>query len=839
MTISVMGSEVKNISSGNIAYADSAVRFTVVSDGVIRMEWNPEGEFVDNRSLLAVNREYPQSKFKVKVSDDNLNISTSKVKVTYKLGSGKFNRENLSVVSVNGFFPIDWHPGDKQNGNLKGTTRTLDGLDGDVQTQTWCADMKLGEIRQLEDGLLATDGWTLIDDSEGYVFNDDSDWAWVEDRTPSGGQDWYFMAYGHDYKSALKDFTLFAGKIPLPPRFTFGYWWSRYWAYSDKELRGLVSKFNSYDIPLDVLVVDMDWHYTDEGRGGWTGWTWNKNLFPDPAKFISHLHDNDIKVTINLHPADGFESYEEVYPAMSKALNHKDGGKISWINSDKRMITAAFDNVFHPMEKDGIDFWWLDWQQAINDPVKKRLNNTWWINYCFFSDMERNRDRRPLLYHRWGGLGNHRYQVGFSGDAIISWKSLDYQPYFTATASNVLYGYWSHDIGGHISMGAGIVPEMYTRWLQFGAYSPVMRTHSSKDGRLNKEPWVFDDEYRDVIRETIIGRYRMVPYIYTMARKAHDEGLSLCRPLYYDNPESTEAYSFNRQYMFGDDMLIAPVTVPGVDGYAEMNVWLPDGKWFEIHSGTLLDGGKLYSRDFAIDEYGVYAKAGAVIPMYDDSVRRLGDDGGNRIVLAVVPGDGGSCVMYEDGGNDKDYTTRYATTSVKHESNGKKSSLTILPRVGEYDGMLPSRDFTAKFLSVRTPLRVLVDGKEASWRYNGNDFAVEVDIPATDCSKKKVVEVMFDNADKYVADGIVGKSRRMGKAVNRIKFQGYDTHKDGLASLGSINEAVTYNPARLDELVGMFKREFNDLPGVLSREGVDDEMADRFLKLVNWRKDAE
>ena len=107
-----------------------------------------------------------------------------------------------------------------------------------------------------------------------------------------------------------------------------------------------------------------------------------------------------------------------------------------------------FDVVLTPMENWGVDFWWLDWQQWLNDKKVEGLSNTWWINYVFFTHMERNSNRRALLYHRWGGLGNHRYQIGFSGDAIISWNTLDFQPYFTSCASNVLYGYWSHDIGG-------------------------------------------------------------------------------------------------------------------------------------------------------------------------------------------------------------------------------------------------------------------------------------------------------------------------------------------------------------------------------------------------------
>lgn len=281
--------------------------------------------------------------------------------------------------------PFSWKPGMQQKGNLKGTYRTLDGMDGDTQTQTWVADTKKGEKLKLEDGLLATDGWTFIDDSQGLLFDNDKDWDWVKERPANGGQDWYFMAYGHDYKAALKDYTLFAGKVPLPPRYAFGYWWSRYWLYSDKEFRNLIDNFHTYQIPLDVLVVDMDWHYTEQGKGGWTGWTWNRDLFPNPKGFLGYLKQNDVKITLNLHPADGVASYEEKYPELAKDMGVDPQSKqtIPWINSDKKFIKNMFKNVLTPMEKDGVDFWWLDWQQGIYDPKMKNLSNTWWINYAF------------------------------------------------------------------------------------------------------------------------------------------------------------------------------------------------------------------------------------------------------------------------------------------------------------------------------------------------------------------------------------------------------------------------------------------------------------------------
>ena len=438
-------------SGDNVPYKDGCVRFTVITDGVIRLEWQPEGKFTDLASFVASEREYPDVDYKVRNRGKYIEISTSKMILKYKIGTGAFTADNLEIKAADGFFT--WRPGMVQKENLKGTFRTLDGLEGDLQTQTWVKDSPKGEHRPFEDGILAKDGWTLIDESQNLLF-DDSDWAWVKEREAGECQDWYFMAYGHDYKAALKDFTVFAGKMPLPPRFTFGYWWSRYWAYTDRELRTLVDKFHAYDIPLDVLVIDMDWHYTDPGRGGWTGWTWNKSLFPDPRKFMDYLKDNNLKVTVNLHPAEGFDHFEEKYPALAESLGRdaSDSSRIAWVNSDKNFMANMFKHVMHPMQEEGVDFWWLDWQQHIFDTQMPKLHNTWWINYCYFSDMERHGDKRPLLYHRWGGLGNHRYQIGFSGDATISWESLEFQPYFTSTASNVLYGYWSHDIGGHLEI---------------------------------------------------------------------------------------------------------------------------------------------------------------------------------------------------------------------------------------------------------------------------------------------------------------------------------------------------------------------------------------------------
>jgi hypothetical protein len=227
-------------------------RFTVLTPQMIRLEWSGDAKFEDRASLVFLNRKLSVPPFTASTEGDALVIRTSALELRYKRNSGKFTPANLSIaLQVNGA-PIVWKPGTPETGNLKGTTRTLDGMNG---------------ATRLETGLLSRDGWTLVDDTTRLLF-DNSAWAWVTARPAGDRQDLYFLGYGHDYRRALGDFTKVAGKIPLPPRFVFGSWWSRYWAYTDTELMNLVADFRAHDLPLDVLVIDMDWHLTFPDKKG-------------------------------------------------------------------------------------------------------------------------------------------------------------------------------------------------------------------------------------------------------------------------------------------------------------------------------------------------------------------------------------------------------------------------------------------------------------------------------------------------------------------------------------------------------------------------------------------
>lgn len=780
-------------------------RFTVLGSRLIRMEWAEDGRFEDRASLGIVNRKMPVPAYTVKKSGKGLTIKTEDI--TLKYIGGKFAEDNISVTfymsdpaAKKGMKPVTWHPGLNESGNLLGTTRTLDGCDGITTSDPY--DL----------GVISRDGWAVIDESDRQLFQPvEADWKnWVAVREPGQRQDLYFFAYGHDYKAAVSDFTKIGGRIPLPPKFAFGYWWCRYWQYSDFEFVDLGRQMRSYGIPIDIMVLDMDWHKTwtmwmkdapkDEfgQRIGWTGYTWNDILFPNPANHLKELANLGLKTTLNLHPASGIQPYEEPYERfvadyLSRTVDYdgprgyvnEDGSRaaVPFRIDDIHWADAYFNSVIHPLEGLGIDFWWIDWQQWKESKYTPGLSNTFWINYTFFQDMVRQnesegiRARRPMIYHRWGGIGSHRYQIGFSGDSYASWQTLGYLPYFTATASNVGYGYWGHDIGGHMQP-KGVTytdPELYTRWLQYGVFTPIFKTHSTNDTTMEKRFWVFP-EYFDAMRAAIRLRYDLSPYIYTAARQTTDTGISMCRPMYYDWPEDEEAYTYKQQYMFGDDILATVIceSVDSITGLAPREVWFPEGSdWYDMATGTLIKGGQALTLQYTINENPYYVRAGAVIPLAGHEITSL-QQPSNVLRLLVVPGEASSTAfIYEDDGKSQAYDEEYATTIVSKSLSGTHLSLKVAAREGSYEGMNPLRKVDIILEGVLAPEKMVVNGDEVPysrfatyeegpvWGYDGAGLAATIYLPESPAAEEIVIECTLQECDRALLNGKKGIMKRM------------------------------------------------------------------------------
>ena len=755
------------VTSGN-------ARFTVLTPQLIRIEWSADGQFEDRATLTFVNRETPVPEFKVRESKSKLTITTPALTLTY-LKNGKFSDKNLKAVFTLNGRKVVWTPGMENPQNLLGTTRTLDGADGS----------KLKE--PMEQGILSRAGWSLIDDSQRHVLTPDaSAWEeWVEARPEGDRQDLYLFAYGHDYKQALADYALVAGRAPMPPKYTLGYWWSRYWQYSDNEFVDLVQKLKSVDIPIDVLIVDMDWHETwglrkknpakDEygQRIGWTGYTWQKELFPSPANFLKWTENEDLKVALNLHPASGIQPYEAVYEDFTKEYGWAEKGKsVPFRIDERKWADAYFKTVLEPMERDGVDFWWLDWQQWKESKYTPQLSNTFWLNHTFFNHAERqNPGLRPFIYHRWGGLGSHRYPLAFSGDTYATWSMLAYLPYFTATASNVNYGWWGHDIGGHMFHKAqkATDPELYTRWLQYGVFTPIFKTHSTKDPRIERCIWCFPD-HMFLMRDAIRLRYTLAPYIYNAARENYDTGVGMCRPMYYDYPELDKAYETPEQFMFGNDILATTITQPvdSITGLASRTIWFPEGKWFDCATGSMYEGGRTEELHYTLAENPYYAKAGSIIPMNPATVKNL-QQPCDTLVLTFIPGGDGQLRHYEDDGMSQQYKTDYAVTTVSKKQDGNTLRVRISPREGSYAGASDSRSYELRFPAVFPPKSVKVNGRELAysrfpkageWTYDGYTLAPVIYTGTTACDAPVEIELAFDDyatahqADLYGMSGV-------------------------------------------------------------------------------------
>ena len=732
-------------------------RFVFMTDRMVRCEWSEGGAFEDRPTLTFVNRAGEPVAFSW---ERRGGIVARTGRMTLEWTGGAFCETNLFVNGVAALA--------EDSDNLLGTQRTLDG-------KTCMADV----LPTMEKGLLSRRGVTVVDDTATPLFVPAAGRnrkVWVAERPKRTGayRDLTIFAYGHDYKGCLGDYVRFAGRIPLPPRWAFGYWWSRYWLYTDQEVRDLADDILSAGCPMDVFVIDMEWHETwnivdrpdpDDEFGqmwGWTGYTWNKRLFPDPKSTLDYLHGKGCKVALNLHPASGVQPVEDCYAAFAADYGWTGTNAVPFRADEERWAGCYFKDVLGPLERQGVDFWWLDWQQWKMSKEKPSLSNTFWLNHIF-AEHSAAGGKRPFIYHRWGGLGSHRYQVGFSGDCKVSWGMLAAIPWFTATASNVGYGYWGHDIGGHHNPdnGDGLNGELFTRWLQSGVFTPIFKTHSTKDAAIERRIWKYPEHY-SALRGAMRLRYRLAPYIYTAARQAYDTGVSMCRPLYYDSPEDEEAYRAMNEYMFGDDILAVTVTNAMAKGEtaSQVDFYLPQGRWYDVSSGRLLDGGRRVSLRYAIDENPWLVKAGAIIPMYPESVHNLANPGTDNLEILFAPGaTHGEASVYEDSGDNADYETNCRFTKIARDG----WRIEIGPRAGAY---------TLRFPLVAAPRSVRVCGKAAKWRWDARDFALVVETPRTDGSSATVVEIEpCDGADEIerALAGMKGAQREVNAVTEEFK----------------------------------------------------------------------
>ena len=687
-------------------------RITVLTDRLIRVE---TGEFCDEATQCVWYRAFGDAEFTAEREGGTIVIKTEKTAFYFDVSKKKVARVVLSDGRVVKNF---------RKGVLPGTCRTLDMTDGKT---------RLGK------SVVSKSGVAVLDDSDTLILKDDK----VIQRGKC--KDVYYFAYGNDYRGAIRALYCLTGFTPLLPKFVFGNWWSRYKAYTQEEYRALMQRFIDSDIPVTVATIDMDWHWVDVvkrfGRDalakptdnmidrivyasmpGWTGYSWNTELFPDYRALLNYLNDNGFKVTLNLHPAQGVRFYEDQYEDVCKicGVDPSAHAPVCFSLKDENYLKAYFDVLHRPYQREGVRFWWIDWQQGKRSDVKG-LDPLWALNHYHTLDM-RDEGKRALILSRYAGIGSHRYPIGFSGDSAMTWRTLDFQPYMTSSATNVGYTWWSHDIGGH-HMGYKD-DELYLRWLQYGVFSPINRLHSTSNEFMGKEPWKTGKATGRIAAEYLRFRHKLIPYLYSINYLTATEGRALCEPMYYSY-DCDKAYAAKNQYAFGTQLVVAPITRKSDERthLASTKLWVPEGeRYTDVFTGrTYLPGEYTIYRE--ADDYPVFAGRGSIIPLYREATdNSLAPD--KALEVWIYSGEG-EFTLYEDDGDTLAY------------EKGESCKTTF--RVRESGGNLKVE------LSTSGDKSILPKGREITLIFR--------DVAKADISAKGKVTGKGDNFVTLVCDG--------------------------------------------------------------------------------------
>lgn len=452
----------------------------------------------------------------------------------------------------------------------------------------------------------------------------------------------------------------------------------------------------------------------------------------------------------NLHDANGIAPYEDQYSAFCAAMgaNPAANQTFAFDIANETYALAVEDVILKPLQDQGFgDFWWIDWQQGGTQGGCKggKMNPTILLNRLRgTSNIRRGETQRGMILARYGGLGSHRYQVGFSGDVQdVSWANLAYQPYFSFTASNVLFGFWSHDLVGPFGAPSTYDWELYTRWLQWGAFSSVFRTHDrgmASGACAQDDPatcavikmWDAPTPYFEAIRAAVQERHRLLPYLYNGMWKAYNTGISIMRPLYYYWPAENNAYLGDQNgnypaYMLGDDMVVIPVVTAGYnnDTLARVLFWLPPGTWINELTGDVVQGNITVQGVYDLSEVPRYVRAGAVIPKLPLVLgktigRAMQQYTSLEVHLYTIPGtSSGSVDLYEDDAVSTDYLNgKYATTTISFKRSAKQLQISVATPQGGYDEMPTQRDYTFRYTG-SPPTSVTINGAAASFSSTG------------------------------------------------------------------------------------------------------------------------
>ena len=752
------------------------LRLEVKAEDVLHVRYSPLGVVVPERASDGVveKKTWPGAAFEVSSDEKTITLSTSRLKVIVERESGALHYIGLDGSGTAG-------PGaagaGAAGGGVRGKLLTTDSyrslrpvevngektLHAEVSFSIYGSHEGFYGLGQHQAGVWNYRGETvdlsqentniaipLLVSTNGYgIFWNNPSRSRVNNRfvhalylsaEVADRVDYYFL-YGPEADQIIGHYRELTGEVPLFGRWAYGFWQCKNKYQSEIELETVAGRYRALHIPADNIVQDWFWWVTMGEM------KWNPN-YPDPQRMIDKLHEEHFHLMVSIWPyfRPGTAVYDEFdkkgwFVAKTQTAGFHPLGQALYDATNPEARKQYWANANTALFQKGGDAWWLDTDEPETEGREDNILTTNKLHlgsgaryanvYPLFhaggvSNGQRttSEEKRVFILSRSAYAGSQRYGVtAWSGDVLSDWVT--FQRQIPAGLNYSISGmpYWTTDIGGFISGGNLNDPkfrELFVRWFQFGAFSPIFRVHGTRNPDEN-ELWSYGADAQKILVDYDTLRYRLMPYIYSEAWQVTSHHGTLMRPLVMDWREDVEAQNTGDEYLFGPAILVSPVTT---EGATSRTVYLPLATWYDFWTGEKQEGGKRIQADAPLEKLPLFVRAGSIVPM-GPAMEWTTEKPADPIELRVYPGADGDFTLYEDENDSYRYQKGAHATIALHWDDRAKT-LTVGAREGSFKGMLAERTFRVVLVGKEHGVGIEEsEAAEATVSYKGEKTAVK------------------------------------------------------------------------------------------------------------------
>ncbi len=661
-------------------------RFTVLSPRLIRLEYSADGIFEDRPTALVINRSFPKVNYSITESETLIQIATEVFTLTYvKDKELKSNTLSSNIKAVINNTKIEWQLNNPEAKNLRSINFSIDSIKDKII---------------LDKGLYSLDGFCIIDDSSNPVLDENDSFI---QRKP-GVKDLYLFMYNKDFEGCLADYFTLTGYPSLIPRYALGAWWYKNDKYTTDDINNLITRFNNDNIPISIFLLGDYWHDN----------TNNYTPVIDLGNASAYLNNYNIKLGVTINPKLEIKKGSNEYNIISNYFN---SGNFNFIPLTNDKLSIYLNLFINNLETLGVSIFSIDY----NNPLDRI--NLWKFNHYHCGRREVI-NQRGLVLSRNAGIAPHRYPVIFSGKTKVNWTTLNLLPRYNLQGYNIGVSFIAHPIGGY--SGGVEEDELYLRYIQFACFSPIFLLASEGGKYYKREPWKWNSIIQNHIISYMNLRYKLIPYLYSESYNYHKTGHGIIKPFYYDYPKIYDDTLYNNQYFFGRDFFVAPITNRKniVIKRVMKKVFVPNGIWFDFLQGKQYTGNKYYSNFYRDEDYPVFVKAGAIIPMQTV----VKEDIPTTLEVAIYPLASSEYSLYEDDGFSKNYIKgMYMITKFNYQYEPDNYTFSITK--GEGKNLLSTRNYIIRFKNTRNITEVNINDQMTKYNcyYDKNDFIIKID----------------------------------------------------------------------------------------------------------------